>query len=73
MKYSVTLEYLVRESVEIEADSPAEAAETARHMEPGQVFGQDFDITLPPSSLEDGQPISVYDENGNDCSAQADV
>lgn len=71
MKYTVTLEYLVRTSVEVEADSPAGAAEAASHLDPTDVFGQTPDITLSPSSLEDGQPIHVLDEDDNDVTESA--
>lgn len=70
-KYTVTLEYIVRESVEVEADSPAEAAEAARDRSPEEVFQTEFNAMIPLSRLEDGQPINVLDEDGEDRTAEA--
>ena len=56
MKYLVTLEFLYRTSVEVEADSPAEASKKANDLQLGDIFDSE---TIPVTSLEDGQPISA--------------
>ena len=71
MKYTVTLEYIVHKTVEVEASSPSEACEKAREMTPEEQFGADSDATIPLSLLEDGQPIYVMDENYSDRTAEA--
>ena len=71
MKYTVTLEYIVHKTVEVEAASPSEACEKAREMTPEEQFGADPDATIPMSLLEDGQPVYVMDENYSDRTAEA--
>ena len=56
MKYLVTLEFLYRTSVEVEADSPAEASKKANELQLNDIFDAE---TIPVTSLEDGQPISA--------------
>lgn len=56
MKYLVTLEFLYRTSVEVEADSPAEASKKANDLQLDDIFDSE---TIPVTSLEDGQPISA--------------
>lgn len=56
MKYLVTLEFLYRTSVEVEADSPAEARSKAGDLQLDDIFDSE---SVPVTSLEDGQPISA--------------
>jgi len=72
MKYTVSLEYLVHESVEVKADSPQEAVEAARDLSPEEVFGTDFNALIPLSRLEDVEPYLVHEsESGRDCTSEA--
>ena len=72
MKYTVSLEYLVHESVEVEADSPQGAVEAARDLSPEDVFGTDFNAPIPISRLDDGEPYLVHEsESGMDCTSEA--
>ena len=63
MRYVIELEYLYRKAVEVEASCPEEAALKASSLPEEEIFGGES--AIPVSSLEDPQPVSCYDEDGN--------
>ena len=62
-KYTVTIEFLLHQCVEVEAASPDEAKERVDDMDIKAIF--DNEDTMPVSDLEDGIVIDATDENGN--------
>lgn len=62
-KYTVTLEFLLHKSVEVEAESPQDAKVLVNDMDIEAIFNNEE--TMPVANLEDGQVLDVTDESGN--------
>lgn len=65
--YHVGVEYVYRASVSVEADSPEEAVNRILEMSNEGIVGA---AQIDASSLEDGQPVNICDDNGEDYSEQ---
>lgn len=62
-KYTVTLEFLLHKTVEVEANGPQDAKDLVNDMDIEAIF--DNEETMPVANLEDGQVLDVTDESGN--------
>lgn len=62
-KYTVTLEFLLHKSVEVEANSPLDAKDLVNDMDIEAIFNNEE--TMPVANLEDGQVLDATDESGN--------
>ena len=68
--FGFTFEFLYHTDVNVEADTLEEALEKVREMSAEEIVGDDF---IPAASLEDGQPVSAWDEQGNDLTEKAGI
>lgn len=62
-RYHVTLEFLYRTTVEVEAESADDARDAALSLPTEKIFRRRRDFS--PYDLEDGQPIAVFDKDWN--------